>query len=130
MIVKKLPPNDNTPKKIGQRQIMTVYLFPGQGSQKVGMGGELFDEFQELTAKADAILGYSIKELCLTDAQAQLGNTQFTQPALYVVDALTYLKKLKETGGQKPKYVAGHSLGEYAALFAAESYDFETGLRL
>lgn len=109
---------------------MTVYLFPGQGSQKIGMGGELFDEFQELTAKADAILGYSIKELCLTDSNQQLGNTQFTQPALYTVNALTYLKKLKETGGQKPKYVAGHSLGEYAALFAAESYDFETGLRL
>jgi malonyl CoA-acyl carrier protein transacylase len=109
---------------------MTVFLFPGQGSQKVGMGGTLFSEFPELTAQADAILGYSIADLCLKDSNGELGKTQFTQPALYVVNALTYLKKLKENGGAKPNYVAGHSLGEYSALFAAEAFDFETGLRL
>lgn len=109
---------------------MAVYVFPGQGSQKVGMGEGLFEQFPELTAKADAILGYSIAELCLKDPNNQLGQTQFTQPALYVVDALTYQKKLKETGDQKPKFVAGHSLGEYAALYAAESFDFETGLKI
>lgn len=109
---------------------MTVYVFPGQGSQKVGMGEGLFEEFSALTSKADAILGYSIKELCLKDAAGQLGQTQFTQPALFVVNALSYEKKLKESGGQKPKYVAGHSLGEYSALYAAGCFDFETGLRL
>ena len=109
---------------------MPTYIFPGQGSQKVGMGKGLFEEFPELTAKADAVLGYSIAKLCLEDAEGKLGQTQYTQPALYVVDCLTYEKKLKENGGKKPTYVAGHSLGEYAALYAAGSFDFETGLKL
>lgn len=109
---------------------MPAYMFPGQGSQKVGMGKGLFEEFPELTAKADAVLGYSIAKLCLEDAEGKLGQTQYTQPALYVVDCLTYEKKLKENGGIKPTYVAGHSLGEYAALYAAGSFDFETGLKL
>lgn len=108
---------------------MAAYLFPGQGSQQKGMGGELFDEFKELTAQADEILGYSIKKLCLEDADNRLVQTNYTQPALYVVNALTYLKKIRETG-KKPSYVAGHSLGEYNALFAADSFDFATGLRL
>ncbi|MGO4952608.1 ACP S-malonyltransferase [Paenibacillus sp. DRB1-1] len=108
---------------------MIAYLFPGQGAQAKGMGVGLFDEFQEMVAKADAILGYSIKKLCLEDPANQLGQTDFTQPALFVVNALSYLNKLKETG-RKPDYVAGHSLGEYNALFAAEAFDFETGLKL
>lgn len=108
---------------------MIAYVFPGQGSQTKGMGDGLFEEFPELTAKADAILGYSIKELCLEDPNEVLGQTEFTQPALYVVSALSYLKKLKEIG-KKPDFVAGHSLGEYNALFAAGAFDFETGLKL
>lgn len=108
---------------------MTIFMFPGQGSQKVGMGKELFADFPELVAKADAILGYSIAELCETDPQQQLNQTQYTQPALYVVNALTYLKKVASTGTQ-PDYVIGHSLGEYNALFAAAAFDFETGLKL
>ena len=68
---------------------MKTYMFPGQGSQAKGMGGELFDHFKDLTAKADAILGYSIKELCLEDPRDELGKTQFTQPALYTVNALS-----------------------------------------
>lgn len=108
---------------------MITYMFPGQGSQHKGMGSELFDEFHEWTQRADEILGYSIKELCTNDTQQQLGRTQYTQPALYVVNALTYLKKIKETGAT-PDYVAGHSLGEYNALFAAGAFDFETGLKL
>lgn len=109
---------------------MTVFVFPGQGSQKVGMGESLFSEFAELTEQADAILEYSIADLCLNDPNGELGKTQFTQPALYVVNCLTYLKTLKDNPDAKPKYVAGHSLGEYSALFAAEAFDFETGLRL
>ncbi len=108
---------------------MFAYVFPGQGSQSVGIGKGLFEEFSELTKKADAILGYSIEALCLQDPQTVLGNTQYTQPALYTVNAFTYLKKLRETP-QKPDYVAGHSLGEYNALFAAGVFDFETGLKL
>jgi malonyl CoA-acyl carrier protein transacylase len=108
---------------------MKTYVFPGQGSQKKGMGADLFEEFGELVAEADAILGYSIKELCLNDVADQLNQTKYTQPALYTVNALSYLKKVKETG-VKPDFVAGHSLGEYDALFAAGAFDFATGLKL
>lgn len=108
---------------------MTAYVFPGQGSQSKGMGGTLFDDYREYTEKADAILGYSIKELCLNDPHNQLAQTQYTQVAMYVVNALVYLIKSRQRGS-KPDYVAGHSLGEYDALFASGAFDFETGLRL
>ncbi|WP_028981317.1 ACP S-malonyltransferase [Sporocytophaga myxococcoides] len=106
-----------------------TYVFPGQGSQIKGMGGNLFDEFQELTKKADKILGYSIKELCLNDPGQKLNQTQYTQPALYVVNALSYQKKIKD-GGVHPDFLAGHSLGEYNALQAAGVLSFEDGLKL
>ncbi|GJQ58549.1 MAG: [acyl-carrier-protein] S-malonyltransferase [Candidatus Scalindua sp. AMX11] len=108
---------------------MLTFLFPGQGSQKIGMGEALFDEFRPLVAEADQILGYSIQELCMNDQNGQLGLTQYTQPALYVVNALSYLKCLKEAH-KKPDFLAGHSLGEYNALFAANAFDFGTGVRL
>ncbi len=108
---------------------MLAYLFPGQGAQARGMGADLFDRFSDYTNQADELLGYSIKALCIEDAEKQLNKTQYTQPALYVVNALMYLKTLEETQ-QKPDYVAGHSLGEYNALFAAGVFDFMTGLSL
>jgi malonyl CoA-acyl carrier protein transacylase len=108
---------------------MKAYLFPGQGSQRKGMGENLFDEFPELTKKADKILGYSIKELCMNDPDQKLSQTQYTQPALYVVNALSYQKKIKESGKQVD-YLAGHSLGEYNALQAAGVVSFEEGLKL
>ncbi len=107
---------------------MKTWLFPGQGSQHAGMGAELFDEFPELTAQADAILGYSIKTLCVEDPQQQLQQTAYTQPALYTVNALTYFQHIKH--GDKPDFLAGHSLGEYNALLAAGAFDFVTGLTL
>lgn len=106
-----------------------IHVFPGQGSQKKGMGEGLFESFPDLTKSADEILGYSIQALCLEDAADQLNQTQYTQPALYVVSALSYLRRLQEMDA-KPDFVAGHSLGEYNALFAADVFDFETGLRL
>lgn len=109
---------------------MTTYLFPGQGSQKLGMGADLFSEFPDLIQKADQILGYSVASLCLNDPNNQINNTAFTQPALYVVNALSYLKKLKNNNTKKPDYFLGHSLGEYNALWAAGVFDFETGLHL
>jgi malonyl CoA-acyl carrier protein transacylase len=108
---------------------MTTYVFPGQGSQQRGMGQGLFDLFPDIVKQADAILGYSIKTLCLEDPQQQLNQTQYTQPALYVVNALNYFKKLQESS-TKPQYVAGHSLGEYNALLAANAFDFQSGLKL
>ncbi len=119
----------NNNLKIRKVEKMITYVFPGQGSQFKGMGGTLFDEFPKVTAEADEIMGYSIKELCLKDPGRQMRYTQYTQPALYTVNVLSYLKKVKETGRQ-PDYVAGHSLGEYSALFAAGVFDFKTGLKL
>lgn len=108
---------------------MITFVFPGQGSQSKGMGGAIFDDFKELTAQADDILGYSIKKLCVEDPDQHLNLTQYTQPALYTVNAFSYLKKLQE-GRSEPDYVAGHSLGEYDALFAAGAFEFATGLEL
>ena len=108
---------------------MTCYVFPGQGSQKVGMGADLFEQFPDYVEKANQILGYDIKALCLTDQGNVLSETNYTQPALFVVSALSYLAK-KENEQSAPSFVAGHSLGEYNALFAAGAIDFETGLKL
>ncbi len=108
---------------------MIAYVFPGQGSQRPGMGAGLFEKFPRLTAMADQILGYSIERLCLESEPMKLAQTEYTQPAIYVVSCLDYLRKVSETG-RRPDFIAGHSLGEYAALFAAGAYDFITGLKL
>jgi malonyl CoA-acyl carrier protein transacylase len=108
---------------------MTTYLFQGQGSQFKGMGEGLFDEFPHLIELADELLGYSIKSLCLKDENQNLDKTEFTQPALYVVNALSYEKKLQSTES-KPDYLIGHSLGEINALQAAGVLSFEDGLRV
>lgn len=107
---------------------MKAIVFPGQGSQRIGMGGNLFDEFPEITQKSDEILGYSIKELCLNNSKNNLDQTEYTQPAIYIVNAMHYLKLLKE--GNSYDFFAGHSLGEYNALHAGGVFDFVTGLRL
>lgn len=110
---------------------MLTFVFPGQGAQKKGMGAELFDTvdfFREVEPQVDAVLGYSLRDLCLNDADSQLNNTRYTQPALYVVNALHYFQA--EQSGERPDYVAGHSLGEYNALLVAGVFDFITGLRL
>jgi trans-AT polyketide synthase/acyltransferase/oxidoreductase domain-containing protein len=106
-----------------------AWLFPGQGAQQRGMGAELFPRFPDLVATADQVLGYSLRELCLEDPGDRLRRTEFQQPALYAVCALSYLARHKD-GAPEPRYLAGHSLGEYAALFAAGCFDFATGLRL
>lgn len=93
------------------------------------MGASLFAKFPREVAVADSILGVSIERLCLEDPREELNRTDRTQPALYVVNALTYLDRLRE-GHPPPDVVAGHSLGEYNALFAAGVFDFATGLRL
>ena len=110
---------------------MIAFVFPGQGSQKRGMGQGLFDEarqYAEVENEVDAILGYSLRKLCLEDPDNRLKETQFTQPCLYVVNALHYYKAISQ--GARPDYLAGHSLGEYNALLAAGVFDFLTGLRL
>ncbi|AMS13101.1 hypothetical protein A3218_01735 [Pseudomonas chlororaphis] len=108
-----------------------IYVFPGQGSQLKGMGEEVFDKFKSYTKLASDILGYSIVDLCLEDRDQCLNQTEYTQPALYTVSALTYLDRLQSaSGNEQVAYFAGHSLGEYCALFAAGGFDFATGLQL
>jgi malonyl CoA-acyl carrier protein transacylase len=108
---------------------MKAYLFPGQGSQRIGMGKGLFDAFPGLTAAADEILGYSIETLCLDDPDRRLGQTAYTQCALYVVGALTHRQRTRESA-ERADFAAGHSLGEYNALEYAGAMSFEDGLRL
>lgn len=108
---------------------MKAFMFPGQGAQRVGMGEGLFEAFPQLVAEADAVLGYSIAQLCLEGPMDRLTRTQFTQPALYVVNALTYLRHVRETG-ERPDFVLGHSVSEYVALFAAGAVDFASGLKM
>ena len=105
---------------------MKAIIFPGQGSQFKGMGKDLFALFPEQVRSASDILGYSLTDLCLDDAHGHLSQTQYTQPALFVVNALHYYRQRDA----QPDFLAGHSLGEYNALLAAGVFSFETGLRL
>ncbi|WP_030263258.1 ACP S-malonyltransferase [Streptomyces violens] len=105
-----------------------VLMFPGQGAQRPGMGADWFDRFPELTEAADAVLGYSVRRLCTEDPDGLLGRTEYTQPAVYTVNALGH-RVLREEHGV-PDVAIGHSLGEYNALEAAGVFDFAEGLRL
>lgn len=104
-------------------------VFPGQGSQSKGMGADLFDRYPDWTTVADDVLGYSIRALCVDDPRGELGQTAFTQPALFVVNAMSYRARVDE-GAAPPAFVAGHSLGEYNALVAAGVFAFADGLRM
>jgi len=104
-----------------------VWLFPGQGSQTVGMGLDLAEVGKDKFAKAEQILGWSILEKSQTDAK-ELAKTQFTQPCLYVISAI--LADVLKAKGVQPDAATGHSLGEYSALYCADVIDFATGLEL
>lgn len=93
------------------------------------MGKGLFGRFPVQVGVAEQTLGYSVERLCLEGPEDRLSQTQFTQPALFVVNALSYLAKLDELG-RRPDFLAGHSLGEYNALFASGALDFASGLKL
>lgn len=107
----------------------TAWVFPGQGSQAIGMGIDLL-ELPEAMAKfeqAESILGWSVTEICQSQDD-KVSHTLYTQPCLYVVESI--LADLLKATGQHPDYVAGHSLGEYSALYTSGVFSFEDGLRL
>ncbi len=107
----------------------TAWVFPGQGSQAVGMGKDL-QALPVAEAKfeiAEKILGWSVVDICQGD-EATLARTLYTQPCLYVVESILVDLLAEKVG--LPQLVAGHSLGEYVALYAARVFDFESGLSL
>ena len=108
-----------------------AYIFPGQGSQAVGMGKDLFDNYaaaREVFEQADDALGFSLSEMCFSGDEKDLQLTANTQPAILTASIAAYRAMVAE-GYRPPEFVAGHSLGEYSALVAAGVLDFADAVR-
>ena len=116
---------------MGFKTLKKSWIFPGQASQKVGMGLDLYENTdlgRNYYDLANDILGEDIKDISFNGPDEKLKITKFTQPAIFIVSTIISHLLLKK--GHNPDGVAGHSLGEYSALAAAGGIDFETGLEL
>jgi len=107
---------------------MLAFVFPGQGSQYVGMGKDIIEHSRDLFEKASEILKFDLLKLCIEGPQSELDKTENTQPAILAV-SYALLREVLATG-IKPDYVAGHSLGEYTAELCAEVFSFEDALTI
>jgi len=109
---------------------MKAYLFPGQGAQYPGMGKALFDRFDQakkMFKASDEILGFELSKILFEGSKEELQQTRVTQPAIYIH---SFISAVAMGNDFKPDAVAGHSLGEFSALTAAQVIDFESGLKL
>ena len=116
---------------MGER-VRLAFVFPGQGSQYVGMGRELYeasDVARQIFSEADEVLGLPLKRLCLGGPEAELKLTEYTQPAILTV-SIAALRVLEKESGLRPVWVAGHSLGEYSALVCAGALSFRDAVKV
>ena len=104
----------------------TAFVFPGQGSQAVGMGKDLAEKYLD---QANQILGFDLKKLCFEGPEEELKKTEITQPAILTVSVAAF-EWLKSKNAPLPAAVAGHSLGEYSALVAASALSFQDAVKI